>query len=229
MGGRGGCSLYSTGWYFQSTLSQNKQLSFTLTHEQFSINKDMSSRWNFEVLCLCHWQIMHDLNSNSPFKLEYSVLGFKCQLIRTQICWEIEMQNVPWLLPAVPRSAVCGSRAHRELASVSRREALLCVHPAAKPWEGRRARMPNFVGSLHIFHEVESNWNEDKWRSRGISCVSWFLSPFHLADMKAEFWTILAETERERLRESTRDQDCRSQEKFIQILQTQEYRRTSCT
>lgn len=50
----------------------------------------MSSGWNFEVLCLCHWQIMHDLSSNSPSKLECSVLGFKCQLIRTQICWEIK-------------------------------------------------------------------------------------------------------------------------------------------
>lgn len=97
-------------------------------------------------------------------------------------------------------------------------------------WGWGWAKDAGLCRSLNIPHEVELNWNEDKWRrSRAISCVYRFLSPLPLADVKAELCTALAETERGRLRESASGQDCGSQEKPMHMLQTQEYRRTSCT
>lgn len=43
----------------------------------------------FRCFVTYHWHITCDLSSNSPCKLERSALGFRCQLIRTQIYLKI--------------------------------------------------------------------------------------------------------------------------------------------
>lgn len=59
-----------------------------------------------------------------------------------------EIQKAPWLLPAVPRSAgVRASGAYVEPASASQQEGLLlCMHPAAPPWEGGGAKDTGLFG-----------------------------------------------------------------------------------
>lgn len=183
------------------------------------------------VLYLCHWQIIHDLSSNSSCKLECSVFGANCQLIRTQIYWKNKCKmsfgySLLYLELLLMQEVCTQSLA---FAAQLYLLVLLPVNPAGKALGGKEAKETGLRGGgLKTPCGAAPNGNEDTWTtSRAISHVYLFLSPFLLADVKAEFWTVATETERERVRKSKKESQrprLQSPEKYTQRLQSQQYR-----
>jgi len=164
-------------------LSQCKQSSFLLTRYHLSIVNEMSSGW--KGLCLRHWQIIHDLNSNSPRKRECSVLGLKYQLFRTQTFWkkkERKKYKMSFGYPPLYPEPLLLWEAHTHSLLFAAHEYVLVLllqgSCRQSPGSSNPSRVLDFVHNVRKYHPMKLNLTGKKingWNAGQLAtCTSSF-------------------------------------------------------